>query len=87
MTSEAGAQHARGPRAVRDFADAAGRVAVRQRRAAPRAPARSLRRDDGEEAAFAGDVERVEAEQLAGRAHLAPHRDRAFVEADADVRS
>ncbi len=43
-------------------------------------------RDEGDEAALVGDVERIEAEQLAGRAHVLAHRDRALVERDRDAR-
>ena len=37
-----------------------------------------LRRDDGHQLAFVGDVQRVEAEQFAGRGDLRAHRDRRF---------
>src|ERR1700722_7708093 len=41
--------------------------------------------DDGDEAALAGDVHRVDAEQLAGAAHLGPDRDRVLADEHADV--
>ncbi len=42
-----------------------------------------LGRHDRDELAFVGDVERIEAEQLAGAAHLGLQRDRRLVERDA----
>jgi len=46
----------------------------------------SLRRDEGEELPLVRDVERVEAEDLAGAAHRLVHRDVPLDETDPDLR-
>src|SRR5207302_5536577 len=45
-----------------------------------------LRRDRGHQPALAGDVERIEAQHLAGAAHFRLERHRAFVDLHADAR-
>ena len=48
------------------------------------ARAASLGRDEGDEAAFVGDVQRIEAEELAGRRHLRRGPGRRLVERDGE---
>ena len=45
-----------------------------------------LGRDEGDQLALVGDIERIEAEQFAGRRHLPLDRQRVFLDADADAR-
>jgi len=49
------------------------------------APGRPRRRHDCHEPAFAGDVERVDAENLAGARHDRPDRQRYLVKPDGDA--
>ena len=46
-----------------------------------------LRRDDGEQLALVGGVERIEAQHRAGRGHAPPHGYAALVELDAQARA